>query len=64
MEVETGFAAEARAALAARGHTVVEVPHVGGGMCAIGFGADGMPAGLSGGLAEAGLRFWPDPTRG
>ncbi len=75
VEVETGFPEPVRAALAARGHEVLAVPHVGGGMCAIGFApdgtltgaacwrADGTPAGLAGGLARQGVRFWPDQAR-
>ena len=76
VEMETGFPEPVRAALAARGHDVLAVPAVGGGMCAIGFGpdgvltgaacwrADGTPVGLGGGLAREGVRFWPDPVRG
>ncbi len=72
LEVETGFSAEVRQALRERGHDVVPVPHVGGGMCAVRFGteglltgaacwrADGTPAALGGGLAREGVRFWPD----
>jgi len=75
VEVETGFPDSVRAALAARGHEVLAVPHVGGGMCAIGFAvdgtltgaacwrADGTPVGLGGGLARQGVRFWPDQAR-
>jgi gamma-glutamyltranspeptidase/glutathione hydrolase len=48
------------------------MPHVGGGMCAIGFHgdgtmegaacwrADGTAIGVGGGLAREGVRFWPD----
>jgi gamma-glutamyltranspeptidase/glutathione hydrolase len=55
--------------LVARGHEVVRVPTIAGGMNAISFGADGMltgaacwradgtPVGVSGGLAKAGVRF-------
>lgn len=76
VEVEIGFGEPVRAALRARGHEVVAVPHVGGGMCAIGFApegmmtgaacwrADGTPIGVGGGLARAGVRFWPDAMRG
>jgi gamma-glutamyltranspeptidase / glutathione hydrolase len=72
VEVETGFPEPVREVLAARGHAVQAVPHVGGGMCAIGFEADGMmegaacwradgvAIGLGGGLARRGARFWPD----
>lgn len=76
VEVETGFPAPVREALAARGHVVQAVAHVGGGMCAIGFDrggtlegaacwrADGTAIGLGGGLAREGARFWPDAARG
>ncbi|MBN9564275.1 MAG: gamma-glutamyltransferase [Alphaproteobacteria bacterium] len=76
LELETGFPEPVRAALRERGHEVVAVPHVGGGMCAVGFGDDGMltgaacwradgtPVGIGGGLARDGVRFWPDATRG
>ena len=75
VEVEAGIPEPVRAALAARGHDVIAVPHVGGGMCAIGFGedgaltgaacwrADGTPIGIAGGLARDGVRFWPDQMR-
>ncbi|WP_246775382.1 gamma-glutamyltransferase [Methylobacterium aquaticum] len=74
-EIEDGVPETVRAALAARGHPVRPVAHVGGGMCAVGFEpdgtmtgaacwrADGSPAGLGGGLARAGTSFWPDPRR-
>jgi gamma-glutamyltranspeptidase/glutathione hydrolase len=74
-EMEDGFPESVRSAVAALGHPVKPVAHVGGGMCAIGFGddrtmtgaacwrADGVPAGLGGGLARAGTSFWPDPRR-
>ncbi|MGB3865961.1 MAG: gamma-glutamyltransferase [Xanthobacteraceae bacterium] len=74
-EVERGFSEKVRAELAARGHDVVPVDHVGGGMCAILFApdgtmtgagcwrADGVPAGIGGGLARANTSFWPDPRR-
>ncbi len=72
VEVESGYGNALREALAARGHRVVENPHVGGGMNAVaadgegGFTgaacwrADGTPIGLGGGLARRGVRFWPD----
>lgn len=75
VEVEEGFAPAVREALRERGHDVVTVPHVGGGMNAIAFHddgtmtgaacwrADGTPVGLSGGLARANARFWPDLRR-
>ncbi|WP_207767961.1 gamma-glutamyltransferase, partial [Methylobacterium frigidaeris] len=74
-EIEAGIPETVRAALAARGHPVRPVAHVGGGMRAIGlepdgtmtgaacWRADGAPAGLGGGLARAGTSFWPDPRR-
>jgi gamma-glutamyltranspeptidase / glutathione hydrolase len=74
-EVERGFSQSVCDELAARGHDVVPVDHVGGGMCAITFApdgamtgagcwrADGSPAGLGGGLARANTSFWPDPRR-
>lgn len=57
--------------LAQAGHRVKVVPHIGGGMNAIGFGddrmtgaacwrADGTAMGIGGGLARPGVRFWPD----
>jgi gamma-glutamyltranspeptidase/glutathione hydrolase len=72
LEVEDGVPEAVRAALAARGHRVVPVPAVAGGMNAVAFGADGLlsgsacwradgtPIGVSGGLARAGIRFRPD----
>ena len=57
---------------AARGHHVVPVAHVAGGMGAIAFApdgtltgascwrADGTPVGLGGGDARPGIRFFPD----
>jgi gamma-glutamyltranspeptidase/glutathione hydrolase len=76
LEVEQGIAPEVRKALGAMGHAVQLLPHVAGGMCGIRFHADGMlegaacwradgtPIGVGGGLARAGVRFWPDdPTR-
>jgi gamma-glutamyltranspeptidase/glutathione hydrolase len=72
LEVESAVGGEVRAGLAARGHHVVAVPHVAGGMGAIAFEADGTltgascwradgsPVGLGGGDARGGIRFWPD----
>jgi gamma-glutamyltranspeptidase/glutathione hydrolase len=72
VEIERAYGAEAAAALTARGHDVRVVPHVGGGMNAIVFGADGTMTGaacwradgvalaMGGGLARPGVRFWPD----
>jgi len=72
VEMEPAFGDAERAALAARGHAIERLPHVGGGMCAIGFRedgamegaacwrADGTAIGVGGGLAREGVRFWPD----
>jgi len=76
LEVEAAVPDAVRAGLAARGHRVVPVPHVAGGMGAIAFGddgtltgaacwrADGSPVGIGGGYARPGIRFWPDARRG
>ena len=75
LEVELGVAEAVRAGLAARGHHVVPLPHVAGGMGAIAFDADGTltgascwradgsPVGVGGGYAREGIRFWPDARR-
>lgn len=74
-EVERGFPQAVHDALAAKGHPVMPVDHVAGGMAAILFEgprmtgaacwrADGVPVGMGGGLARAGISFWPDPRRG
>ena len=72
LEVEGAVGDDVRAGLAARGHHVVPVAHLAGGMGAIAFEADGTltgascwradgtPVGLGGGYARAGIRFWPD----
>jgi gamma-glutamyltranspeptidase/glutathione hydrolase len=72
LEVEAAVGDDVRAGLAARGHHVVPVAHVAGGMGAIAFEADGTltgascwradgtPVGLGGGYARPGIRFWPD----
>jgi gamma-glutamyltranspeptidase/glutathione hydrolase len=72
LEVEAAVGEDVRAGLAARGHHVVPVAHVAGGMGALGFEADGTltgascwradgtPVGLGGGYARPGIRFWPD----
>ena len=72
VELEDDFLAEVETALGGMGHDVLRVPHVGGGMNAIEFAADGTmtgascwradgtPIGLSGGYAREGSRFWPD----
>jgi gamma-glutamyltranspeptidase / glutathione hydrolase len=76
LEVETAVPAAVRAGLAARGHRVVAIPHVAGGMGAISFDpdglrtgaacwrADGTPVGIGGGYAREGIRFWPEARRG
>ena len=75
VEVEPAFDAAVLEALGKRGHQVSSMPHVGGGMNAIAFQADGSmegaacwradgtAIGLGGGLARAGVRFWPDRPR-
>jgi gamma-glutamyltranspeptidase/glutathione hydrolase len=72
LEMEQGIPEAIRAAVAARGHRVVAVPAVAGGMNAVAFEPDGMltgaacwradgtPIGISGGLARAGIRFRPE----
>lgn len=69
LEVEPGIPEDVRQGLASRGHKVVHMPAVAGGTNGIAFNddgsmigaacwrADGTPAGLSGGLARAGVRF-------
>lgn len=70
VELEQAFAPVA-GALETKGHEVKMVPHVGGGMNAVGFDeegmagaacwrADGTVMALGGGLARPGVRFWPD----
>jgi gamma-glutamyltranspeptidase/glutathione hydrolase len=75
LELEPGFPDAVADALRARGHDVLRVPNVGGGMCAVGIGADGLldgaacwradgtPVGVGGGLARAGVRFLPEARR-
>ncbi|MCZ8340191.1 MAG: gamma-glutamyltransferase [Burkholderiaceae bacterium] len=75
LEMEPGFADATVDALRARGHDVLRVPNVGGGLCAVGFEpdgtlegaacwrADGTPVGVGGGLARAGVRFLPEARR-
>src|SRR4030088_1973459 len=69
LEVELSVPKSVRADLVSRGHKVLAVPTVAGGMNAIQFHddgrmsgaacwrADGTPVGLAGGLARAGVRF-------
>ena len=72
LEIEPAIPDEVAAALAARGHQVTRVRTIGGGMNGIAFEADGSMTGaacwradgsvvaLGGGLARAGVRFFPD----
>jgi gamma-glutamyltranspeptidase / glutathione hydrolase len=76
LEVETGFPEEVRAGVADKGHDVLAVAHVAGGMGAIRYRADGsiegascwradgVPMAMGGGPARPGISFWPDPRRG
>ncbi len=76
VEVEDAFAGSVLRALRGRGHEILPVPHVGGGMNAVEFHgdgtvsgaacwrADGTAVGVGGGLARAGVRFWVDGVRG
>ena len=69
LEVEDGFSTDIYEALIALGHEVIRVPRIGGGMNAVKFNeggsitgsacwrADGVPIGLGGGLARAGVGF-------
>jgi gamma-glutamyltranspeptidase / glutathione hydrolase len=75
LEMEQAIPAAVRDALAGRGHRVVAVPAVAGGMNAVAFSADGTlegaacwradgtPMGVSGGLARPGIRFRSAATR-
>ena len=75
LEIETRVPEAVRAAVAARGHTVLPVSTVAGGMNAVAVAedgtltgaacwrADGTPIGVSGGLARPGIRFRPDASR-
>jgi len=75
VEVESGFPEPVRAGLRDCGHDCVVLPHVASGMNAIRFEADGSmtgaacwradgtPVGVGGGLARAGVRFWPDRSK-
>ncbi len=75
LEMEQDIPVAVREAVAARGHRVVAVGGVAGGMNAVGFApdgtlegaacwrADGTPIGVSGGLARPGSRFRPDVAR-
>jgi gamma-glutamyltranspeptidase/glutathione hydrolase len=75
LEMEQDIPVAVREAVAARGHRVVAVGGIAGGMNAVAFApdgtlegaacwrADGTPIGVSGGLARPGSRFRPDVTR-
>jgi gamma-glutamyltranspeptidase/glutathione hydrolase len=75
LEIEAALEPQAEA-LRMRGHDVRVMPHVGGGMNAIGMAAngtmegvacwraDGTVAALGGGRARPGVRFWPGNTTG
>jgi gamma-glutamyltranspeptidase/glutathione hydrolase len=75
LEMEQDIPAAVRDAVAARGHRVVAVGGVAGGMNAVAFAADGTlegaacwradgtPIGVSGGLARPGSRFRPEASR-
>ncbi|HWX51219.1 MAG TPA: gamma-glutamyltransferase [Roseomonas sp.] len=75
LELEPTIAANVDSKLAALGHRVQRVKHIGGGMNAIRFHADGMlegaacwradgtPVGISGGLARPNVRFDPEVGR-
>ena len=75
LEMEQDIPVTVRDAVASRGHRVVAVPAVAGGMNAVAFAgdgtlegaacwrADGTPIGVSGGLARGGIRFRPDANR-
>ncbi len=72
LEIEPRISDAVARALSDRGHEIVRVPNVAGGMCAIRFHddgvlegaacwrADGTPIGIGGGLARAGVRFMPE----
>jgi gamma-glutamyltranspeptidase/glutathione hydrolase len=75
LELEGGIAQSVFEALRDKGHDVVRMPTVAGGMSAIHFlddgtmegaacwRADGTPIGLGGGLARPGVRFRPEAIR-
>jgi gamma-glutamyltranspeptidase / glutathione hydrolase len=75
VEIESAFPEPVRDGLRERAHDIVVLPHVASGMNAIQFHADGSmtgaacwradgaPVGLGGGLARAGVRFWPDKAK-
>jgi gamma-glutamyltranspeptidase/glutathione hydrolase len=69
LELEAAFPKAVAEDLAGRGHSILRMPRIAGGMNAIGFApdgtltgaacwrADGTPVAISGGLARAGVRF-------
>ena len=69
VEIEDAFPADVEEALGRRGHDVLRLQRIGGGMNAIAFDddgsltgaacwrADGTPVAIAGGLARAGVRF-------
>jgi len=75
LELEPAFSDAIHSALQNRGHSVIPVPNVGGGMNAIEFHedgtlegaacwrADGTPIGIGGGLARKGVRFLPETRK-
>mgnify|MGYP002129134795 CR=1 FL=1 len=75
LELEPAFSPQLQAELEAKGHPVLRVPNVGGGMNAIEFHddrslegaacwrADGTPIGIGGGLARKGVRFLPETRK-
>ena len=75
LELEPAFSQALHTSLQTRGHPVVHVPNVGGGMNAIEFHddrslegaacwrADGTPIGIGGGLARKGVRFLPETRK-
>lgn len=75
LELETGTNQEVAKELDRRGHKVMPVLHLGGGMNGVRrrpdgswegaacWRADGTAIALGGGMARAGVRFWPDQAR-
>jgi len=75
LEIEPGIPDVIAAELRARGHDIMRMPNVAGGMCAIRFHADGLmegagcwradgtAIGLGGGHARPGVRFRPEGIR-
>ncbi len=75
LELEGAFSPQLQTELEEKGHTVLRVPNVGGGMNAIAFHddgslegaacwrADGTPIGLGGGMARQGVRFLPETRK-